>query len=274
LDDVIEQERCNGKFGHVSCSKIEGVLYEYIGKAIHMCNLIVRSCPEYKELFFSLVISMNAKSFTDGGKRSELNMDWILALWDSYNNETDPDLTAILGTETMSYPGGGPVTQSAVIKGFIRSLEDLNKETKKNGSQLILREISEDYDESRNKYWELIERLKNGNISVQAAKQEQVILALLLLDANIASQIYALLGQIGGIRHGPRYTTLDTSFAKDYQELYVEPLNKRSLNVPKLRATINNLRDLISNGMGDEVRRGTLGVSPDTIRLSLTWWVE
>jgi len=273
LDDVIEQVRSNGKFAHRGCSEIEGVIYDYIRKAIQMCNLIVRSCPEYKELFFSLVISMHNNSFTDE-KRGEINKDWILRLWDSYNKETNLDLTDILGKETLSYPGGSPAAQSACVNGFVKSLEDLNKESKCKGSQLILREISNDFDKAREKYEDLVNRLRNGNISNIAPKKDQEILVLLLLDARIARKIVSLLGQIGSVRHGPTHATLDTSFAKDYQELYVEEKNKRTLNVPTLRATINNLGDLIGNVMGNKLPRGKLGVTDNAVKHSLKWWVE
>tara|TARA_B110000914_G_C15507542_1_gene469081 strand:- start:1019 stop:2794 length:1776 start_codon:yes stop_codon:yes gene_type:complete len=273
LDDVIEQARSNGKFSRGCCGDIEGVIYNYIRKTEQMCNLIVRYCPEYRELFFSIVLSMHDNSFIDK-KRGEINKDWILRLWNSYNKETNLDYMDILGKETLSYPGGGPAAQRAYVSGFAKGLEDLNKESKCKGSQLILREISNDFDKARKKYKDMVNRLRNGHISNLASKKDQEILVLLLLDARIASKIVSLLGQVGSVRHAPTHTTVDTSFAKGYQELYVDEKDKRTLNVPTLRATINNLGDLIGNVMGDKLPRGKLGVTDHAVKHSLKWWVE
>jgi len=137
-----------------------------------------------------------------------------------------------------------------------------------------LREISNDFDKARKKYEDMVNRLRNGNMSDIAPRKDQEILVLLLLDARIARKIVSLMGQVGSVRHAPTHTTVDTSFAKGYQELYVEEKDKRTLNVPTLRATINNLGDLIGNVMGDKLPRGKLGVTDDAVKHSLKWWVE
>ena len=274
LDDVIEQVRSNGTFDSDGCGRIQKMLYNYIYKAVHMCNSIVRSYPEYKELFFSLILSMKTKSFTAGAGRGELNKDWILENWISYKNETNSDLTAILGKENLCYEMGGTAAETHVVNGFYKAVESLNKERKCKGSQLILREITDDFDKAKTKYRELVNRLRNGDLRVKGNQQGQVILALLLLDAKIADKIHALLSQNHSILHGPGVVGVPASFAYDYQSLYVDPEDERTLSGPKFRTTLNNLGDCIGSIIGDKLPEGKLGTIPETTKNSLTWWVK
>tara|TARA_B110000881_G_scaffold220044_1_gene243788 strand:+ start:54 stop:1823 length:1770 start_codon:yes stop_codon:yes gene_type:complete len=271
LDDLIEKGGGNGQFGHAECSAIVEALYDYISKAKQICNFIVRSNPEYRELFFSLVLSMKPESYTNGKVGGEkLNKEWLLKLWNSYKVTKQPD---ILGYETLRYRGGRASAESNIVMGFAASLNDLNKGSKCKGSQLILELISDDFDGSKKKYSEFVKQLKNGNMFAENKSPEETILSLLLLDEMIAKKIHALLQQLHDVLHGPRAASPASSFASTHLELYVEPEHKRKLNLPRLRATLNNLSDLIGAGMGGKVYRGIL-VSPQAERIPLDWWVE
>jgi len=274
LDRVIEEVRgSGGKFDRDGCTKIQGTLYNYIWKAVQMCNSIVLSKPEYKELFFSLVISMHPnEAFTDGRNRSELGKERIIALWESYEACIDED-SVILGKQTLSLPGGGLGTESNLVNGFIGSLKDLNGLIKSLGSKLILSEISEDFSTSKEKYVSLVKKLKEDDLDVQWSGPGEPILALLLLDAAIAKKIYALIQQLHTVLHGPTIATLDGGFGYHHQCLYTEPRNKRTLNVQTLRTTLNNMGDEIGKGMGKEGHRGNPSGAPMTNTYDLKWWV-